>query len=200
MTLRNVSLSGHLHLDGADPISAEMVYSAAGSNGATTTVSMTNVTASGSILPRARGHLILQKRQDPADTAVMTLTNVTLAGRRNVGLLNDGDGTMTVQNSIVDAGCSPEFTYQSLGHNIDRGTGCGFSAPGDQSNTRAELRGLTATGGFVKTQALRPGSPAIDRGDDAACPATDARGVSRPLDGNGDGTAVCDVGAYEAQP
>ena len=43
----------------------------------------------------------------------------------------------------------------------------------------------------------RPGSPAIDAGDPAACPAVDIRGKSRPTDGNGDGAAACDIGAYE---
>jgi hypothetical protein len=45
--------------------------------------------------------------------------------------------------------------------------------------------------------ALLSGSPAIDSGDDAHAAATDVTGVSRPADGNGDGMAVCDRGAYE---
>jgi hypothetical protein len=40
-------------------------------------------------------------------------------------------------------------------------------------------------------------SPAIDAGDNAACPATDIQGVGRPQDGDGDGSVVCDMGAYE---
>jgi len=44
---------------------------------------------------------------------------------------------------------------------------------------------------------LLEGSPAIDAGDDAQCPASDQRGVPRPLDGNGDGLAVCDIGSFE---
>jgi hypothetical protein len=39
--------------------------------------------------------------------------------------------------------------------------------------------------------ALLPGSPAIDRGDNSGCPATDQRGVARPQN------LVCDIGAYE---
>lgn len=52
-------------------------------------------------------------------------------------------------------------------------------------------------GGGVPTLALLPHSPAIDAGSNLVCPPTDQRGVSRPLDGNGDGLAVCDIGSYE---
>jgi hypothetical protein len=44
---------------------------------------------------------------------------------------------------------------------------------------------------------LLPGSPAIDAGNNAIAPATDKRGQMRPFDGDGSGTAVADIGAYE---
>jgi YVTN family beta-propeller protein len=44
---------------------------------------------------------------------------------------------------------------------------------------------------------LRPTSPAIDAGTNTGAPATDIRGISRPADGDGDGVAVTDMGAYE---
>ena len=55
-------------------------------------------------------------------------------------------------------------------------------------------------GGPTQTIALQPGSPAIDlvTPGDPSCPATDQRGVARPIDGDDDGTPACDAGAYEA--
>ncbi len=56
---------------------------------------------------------------------------------------------------------------------------------------------LADNGGSTLTLALAPTSPAVDHGDSSVCEALDQRGVTRPLDGDGDGTATCDVGAFE---
>lgn len=45
---------------------------------------------------------------------------------------------------------------------------------------------------------LSAGSPAIDTGTSLGAPSTDFDGVTRPLDGNGDGTTAIDIGAFEA--
>ncbi|NWG07049.1 MAG: hypothetical protein HXY35_10250 [Chloroflexi bacterium] len=50
---------------------------------------------------------------------------------------------------------------------------------------------LAYGGSLTRTMALLPGSSAIDAGDDANCPATDQRGVTRPQGSH------CDMGAYE---
>ena len=48
---------------------------------------------------------------------------------------------------------------------------------------------------------LRPGSPCIDAGTNlSALVSSDLNGLPRPLDGNRDGVAGYDMGAYEFNP
>ncbi len=69
------------------------------------------------------------------------------------------------------------------------------------------LGSLADNGGPTPTLALLSDSPAIDRGNPAGCIDstssildTDQRGEPREVDGNEDGTAICDVGAFEFIP
>lgn len=59
---------------------------------------------------------------------------------------------------------------------------------------------LTANGGPTQTHALVAGSPAIDTArplQGTTCSATDQRGFGRPVDGDGNGAADCDIGSFE---
>jgi hypothetical protein len=93
--------------------------------------------------------------------------------------------------------------FKSLGHNL---IGNSFSAnpntdfssaKGDQLNVDPRLGALADNGGLTRTHALLAGSLAIDHGDNAGAPATDQRGVARPRDGDGNGSLVVDIGAFE---
>jgi predicted outer membrane repeat protein len=113
--------------------------------------------------------------------------------------------TIIARNTVGSSGTGPDVagTFASLGHNlIGDGTGGGGFTADDLVGTSAKpinprLGALRNNGGPTKTMALLAGSPAIDAGDDANTPATDQRGHARKKDGNGDGVALVDIGAFE---
>ena len=130
------------------------------------------------------------------------------------GLLNAGFTELTntiIANQQSGADCFNVAIIGilgSLGHNLDSdGTCLAFTTDGDMPNTDPLLGPLTDNGGPTFTHILLPGSPAIDMGNPAGCFNTDGviltddqrgPGFPRTVDGNGDGDARCDIGAFEA--
>jgi hypothetical protein len=103
--------------------------------------------------------------------------------------INNPIGTVELRNTIV-TGCS-RGSFTSLGHNLDQTDSCQLTGPFDIRGQDPLLGPLQNNGGPTETHTLLLGSPAIDAGDNTACPATDQRGVAQPEG------AACDIGAYE---
>jgi CSLREA domain-containing protein len=141
---------------------------------------------------------------DSSEEAFVRVDSSTITGNGGVSLASGG-GDASVGNSILAGGvtngdCLDPVRRQvfSRGHNLVNAGAhgiCGFtSAPSDVLNADPKLGALAANGGPTETHALLSGSPAVDAGDDAACPATDQRGIARPQGPR------CDIGAFEAEP
>ncbi len=167
-------------------------------------MSATNVTFTGNLAQATGGGLAeAGGLVFGSNSPVVTLTDATLSANTATGGTAEGGdadlgGSKTVvENTIVSAGVADSGSENcvgsplSAGHNLDSLDQCKFHSSGDQINTDPLLGPLSDNGGPVATMALEPGSPAIDAGTNAGCPATDARGVLRPVG------LACDIGAFE---
>lgn len=155
------------------------------------------------------------------------LRNVTVTANTSNGAgggVARSAGTLELANSIVAANVSSATasedcsgTLSSLGFNVvGVNNGCAASLVAtDQSGTAASpldagLEPISANGGPTATHALATGSAAIDGGNAGGCLgwdpllgvdfpfAEDQRAETRPTDGDGDTSVVCDAGSFEA--
>jgi len=127
---------------------------------------------------------------DLEGSVASTIINSTLD---NNGLGITASGPVSVKNSIISGGSSAisgssvTVTYSDIwGEPVSpyaSGVGCMALDPL-----------FVGTGDYH----LQAGSPVIDAGDAAGAPSHDRDDVARPLDGDGDGSAEWDLGAYEA--
>ena len=150
-------------------------------------------------------------------TGRLILRNATItdnSAHAGGGAFLESGGTSSVRNTIIAGnfvdldglGVDLAGAFISAGHNlIGDGTGAtGFTngRSGDQVGTADSpidplLAPLANNGGPTETHTLLAGSSAIDRGDNVGAPATDQRGIARPRDGDGNGSLIVDIGAFE---
>lgn len=139
------------------------------------------------------------------DSRVRTrLISVTVAGNSGLGVSNVG--TLRINSSViagnqlngVPANCSSAGVFAALALLLGTDQGnCTSDLWVDDALTWTKvLYPLKDNGGYTFTHALRRASPAIDA-TQRSVNSHDQRGITRPRDGNGDGIAVSDMGAYE---
>ncbi|MBK7974130.1 MAG: CSLREA domain-containing protein [Deltaproteobacteria bacterium] len=134
--------------------------------------------------------------------AVLVMINSTVAANQAASgtALLVNTGSITLSNTLVQGSCRflGSGVMNSQGGNLESpANGCGFGAGTDLvSVADPKLGALAANGGPTPTHALLTGSPAIDKGLGAGCPAVDQRGTARPQPAGG----KCDTGAYELVP
>ncbi|NNL68490.1 MAG: hypothetical protein HKO70_00835, partial [Acidimicrobiia bacterium] len=158
-------------------------------------LNLTNSTLSGNSAARNGGGL--------SNESTVSLLNVTISGN-GAGSAGGGvrvqSGVVNARNTIVagnPTGGNCSNALFSQGYNLEDTNTCSFNQAGDQVNASPLLGPLQDNGGLTHTHALLTGSDAIDGGTNTGAPATDQRGVARPIDGDGDSTATVDVGAFE---
>jgi hypothetical protein len=120
------------------------------------------------------------------DNMDVTIANSVLADNYSTG-------------NAVNCAVSSNASLISLGNNAFGDlTGCTLTPlPSDQLPASIRLQPLSV--GLDEMPVRRPDSdsPLIDAFDDSSCLPTDARGLPRPMDGNDDSIAACDIGAAE---
>ena len=140
----------------------------------------------------------------------LSITNCTIYGNSawtyDGGIDNEQSGSVQLQNTILagnsESDCSGSLV--SLGNNlIGSPSNCTITLLSTDLTGDPKLGVLTYSElAGIEYLPLMSGSPAIDAANNNVCQnfATDQIGNPRIVDGNGDGTAICDIGAIEFIP
>jgi hypothetical protein len=189
----------------------------------TGSINLTNTTISGNRVGFANGTTVPAKPGRGGGIFTQggaVLKNVTIAGNSTSNRSDSSGGGIyggaSLSNTIISDNTSfstsPNIsgTVSSLGNNlISNTTGSSGWVNSDIVNQNARLAPLGNYGGATQTHSLLPDSPAIDKGSNALAVdpvngialAFDQRGTGFPrfVDGDGNGSAIVDIGSFERQ-
>jgi hypothetical protein len=171
------------------------------------TVTLVNSTVSGNSAAHTGGGI--------RNNGELTVSNSTIAfnragttggGIHHLGISITLANTILAANSAGTGGADCDGPFTSGGHNlVQESAGCKVEGgKGDLLGADPKLAPLAIHGGHTPTHGFAGASPAVDAGSaeppasGGACAPSDQRGLPRPADGDADGRAVCDIGAFEA--
>jgi predicted outer membrane repeat protein len=183
-------------------------------NSSETSINLNNVTITGNVADANAGGVsggdgggIFSGNDDGSNFPVTVgFSNTIIAGNLDMSPGNEAP------DCFDDYSTNDEHVMNSVGPNIVQDPrGCeilGDEADVQNVDPLFDTAGLADNSGpsigdpdspvVLQTIALKSGSPAIDAAEDRSAEATDERGIVRPIDGDGDGTAKSDLGAFEA--
>jgi hypothetical protein len=203
LTIRDSTIAGNSGLPGAIDSSFE---------GSSLTLVNTTVSGNTAKTDETAGAIELW------DGTILSSTIVDNKGANEAVWLRSAQiaNTVIADNESTAVATSPDCgsgifdvpgSFTSLGYNLlENGSGCVADGAADTDILGVDpgLGPLQDNGGTTLSHMPLPGSALIDAGSPAksphaasACPARDQLGVKRPQDGDGDGTARCDIGAIE---
>ncbi|MGF1473712.1 MAG: choice-of-anchor Q domain-containing protein [Rubrobacteraceae bacterium] len=181
-------------------------------------LTLNNSTISGNETTRGGGGGIYTASVGVTRIESTTITNNSASDGQGGGLLildnPNFETEVEVASSIIAGNTDSDIDYpggeaasidlSSEGYNV---VGSGnatdaFDQQGDKVIGEADpgLGPLQDNGGPTPTHAVQQGSPALDNGPEGPCNvATDQRGVTRPQDGDGNGSVLCDSGSFERE-
>lgn len=214
LQIRRTTLSGNSAIGGG-AISGRVV-----------TINFTNSTISGNIGADVGGGIYSNGVVNVVNSSIVDnqAAGAEMFGGAGINVFNSGSVSVTMVNTLLsgntagpeegsrEANCGCTGNQQNCvdgmnrkintaGHNLADDSTCNLDGTGDLDDVAdAGIGPLANNEGPTLTHALLEGSPAIDAGDNEACPNNDQRGSIRPADGDEDGSFVCDIGAFELFP